>query len=149
MSNEPVIDRRRFLATAALAAAAPSVLAACGTSTPSGNNNAQSATAKLPTYQKFERIKPDLPGNEQGLLDAFVAYPDPPLKAFDAPPGDGRPVSAFLLTGSPLPPAVGQNPFWQELNKRMNVELKLTITPSADMAAKFATLVAGDDLPDF
>jgi putative aldouronate transport system substrate-binding protein len=71
------------------------------------------------------------------------------VKAFDAPPGDGGPVSAFVLTGSPVPPAIGQNPFWQELNKRMNVDLKLTITPNADMAAKFATLVAGDDLPDF
>lgn len=152
MRNEPVIDRRRFLsgtlATATLAAAAPGVLAACANSNP-GANNAQSASVKLPTYQKFERIKPDLPGNEQGLLDAFIRYPDPPLKAFDSPPGDGGPVSAFVLTGSPLPPAVDQNPFWQELNKRMNVDLKLTITPSADMAAKFATLVAGDDLPDF
>jgi putative aldouronate transport system substrate-binding protein len=152
MSNEPVIDRRRFLsgtlATAALATAGPGVLAACGSSSQSGNN-AASAGVQLPTYQKFDKIKPDLAGNEQGLLDAFLRYPDPPLKAFDSPPGDGGTVSGFVLTGSPLPPAVDQNPFWQELNKRMNVDLKLTITPSADMAAKFATLVAGDDLPDF
>ncbi|HEV2783171.1 MAG TPA: extracellular solute-binding protein [Actinophytocola sp.] len=151
MRNQP-IDRRRFLtgtlATATLAAAGPGVLAACGNSAPTGNN-AESAAVKLPTYQKFDRIKPDLPGNEQGLLDAFVRYPDPPLKVFDSPPGDGGPVSGFVLTGSPLPPAVGQNPFWQELNKRMNVDLRLTITPNADMATKFAALVAGDDLPDF
>lgn len=152
MSNEPVIDRRRFLsgtmATTALAVAGPGVLAACGSSS-QGGNNAASAGVALPTYQKFEKIKPDLAGNDQGLLDAFLRYPNPPLKAFDSPPGDGGAVSGFVLTGSPLPPAIDQNPFWQELNKRMNVDLKLTITPSADMAAKFATLVAGDDLPDF
>jgi putative aldouronate transport system substrate-binding protein len=152
MRNQPVIDRRRFLsgtlATAALAAAGPSALAACGSSAPPASNEA-SGNVQLPTYQKFEQIKPDLAGNAEGLLDAFVRYPSPPLKAFDSPPGDGGPVSAFVLTGSPVPPAVDQNPFWQELNKRMNVDLRLTITPNADMPTKFATLVAGDDLPDF
>src|SRR5262249_15853954 len=40
------------------------------------------------------------------------------------------------------------NPFWQELDKRLGCELKLTITPSAEMATKFSSLIAGDDLPD-
>lgn len=152
MSNPRIIDRRRFLsgtlATAALSVAGPSFLTACGGGS-STSTSAETAAVKLPTYQKFEGIKADLPGNAEGLLDAFLRYPSPPLKAFDSPPGDGGPVSGFVLTGSPLPPAVDQNPFWQELNRRLNVDLRLTITPGADMATKFATLVAGDDLPDF
>lgn len=151
MSNQPTFDRRRFLSgtlgAAALSVAGPSVLSACDTVSTS-DSTAATEGVTLPTYQKFERIKPDLPGNEQGLLDAFLKYPEPPLKALDAPPGDGGPLSVFTQTNSPAPPAVGQNPFWQELNRRMNVDLRLTITPSSDMAAKFATLVAGDDLPD-
>ena len=143
MNQPSTFDRRLFLSGSVAAAA----LAACGN--PAANNTtAATEGVKLPTYLKYEGVKPDLPGNNQGLLDGFLRYPQPPVQAFSGPPGDGGPVSAFVLTGSPVPPAVGQNPFWQELNKRMNVDLKLTIVPNADMPTKFATLVAGDDLPD-
>src|SRR5207249_665084 len=84
----------------------------------------------------------------QGLLDAFLKYPQPAVRALSGTPGPGGTVSAFVLTGSPVPPAMGQNRFWQELNRRLGTELRLTITPSADMATKFSTLIAGDDLPD-
>jgi putative aldouronate transport system substrate-binding protein len=145
MDPRPLLGRRTFL-TGTLATGA---LAACGTGGSTGNPSQSVQGLKMPTLQVYGGVKPDLPGNDQGLLDAFVNYPSPPVKAFTAPPGDGGPVSAFVLTGSPVPPALPQNPFWQELNKRMNVDLKLTIVPNADMPTKFATLVAGDDLPDF
>jgi len=139
------IDRRLFL-TGSLAAA---TLAACGKSGSSGGTNAAATQGvKLPTYLHYTGVKPDLPGSDQGLLDGFLQYPNPPIKAFTAPPGDGGPISAFVQTNSHVPPALAQNPFWQELNKRMNVDLKLTIVPTADMGTKFATLIAGDDLPD-
>jgi putative aldouronate transport system substrate-binding protein len=150
MSKQP-IDRRRFLsgtlATAALGVAGPGVLAACGSGAKQ-DTSAATEGLKLPTYQRFEGVKADLPGNEQGLLDAFLNYPSPPVKAFDSAPGDGGVVSAFVQTNSPVPPALAQNQFWQELNKRLNVDLRLTIVPTADMGTKFATLVAGGDLPD-
>jgi len=145
MSDQPsTIDRRLFL-SGTLAAA---VLTACGKSAPTNNTTAATEGVKLPTYVRYTGVKPDLPGNEQGLLDGFLQYPTPQIKAFPTPPGDGGPVSAFVQTNSPVPPALAQNPFWQELNKRMNVDLKLTIVPTADMGTKFATLIAGDDLPD-
>lgn len=145
MDSRPLLGRRTFL-TGTLAAGA---LAACGTGGSTSNPSQSVQGLKLPTLTVYGGVKPDLPGNDQGLLDAFVNYPSPPVKAFTAPPGDGGPVSAFVLTSSPVPPALQQNPFWQELNKRMNVDLKLTIVPNSDMPTKFATLVAGDDLPDF
>jgi putative aldouronate transport system substrate-binding protein len=138
------IDRRLFLS----GALGTALLSACGGNASTGNTTAATEAVTLPTYLKYDKVKPDLPGNDQGLLDAFLRYPQPPVKAFDGAPGDGGPISAFVLTGSPVPPALPQNPFWQELNKRMNVDLRLTIVPNADMATKFATLVAGDDLPD-
>jgi putative aldouronate transport system substrate-binding protein len=145
MSDQPsTIDRRVFL-SGTLAAA---VLTACGKSTTTNNTTAATQGVKLPTYVRYTGVKPDLSGNEQGLLDGFLQYPTPPIKAFPSPPGDGGPVSAFVQTNSPVPPALAQNPFWQELNKRMNVDLRLTIVPTADMGTKFATLIAGDDLPD-
>ncbi len=151
MSEYRSIDRRRFLAgtlaTAAAAVAGPSLLAACGTS-PATNPTQDVSGLKLPTYVPYTGVRADLPGNPQGLLDAFLTYPANPKRAFSTPPGDGSTVSAFVQTASPIPPAVGQNPYWQELNKRLGVNLQLTIVPTPDMPIKFSTLVAGNDLPD-
>ena len=145
MSRESVIGRREFLggvvATGAAAIVGPSLLAACATASTS-NTTTATESVKLPTYVKYPGVKPDLAGNNQGLLDAFLKYPQPAKKVFDGVQGPGGTVSAFVLTGSPVPPAVDQNPFWQELNKRLGTDLKLTITPSADMATKFSTLIA-------
>ncbi|AVT35396.1 hypothetical protein C6W10_01750 [Plantactinospora sp. BB1] len=130
--------------------ATPGLLAGCGeggTAT-GGDRNRASGSARLPNYIPYTGVTPDLKGNRQGLLDAFLKYPEPPVKATDGPPGDGGEFSAFVLTNSPVPPAVGQNPFWQEMNRRLGVDLRLTIVPNPDMPTKFATLVAGDDLPD-
>src|SRR5512139_2225704 len=91
MSNDPVIDRRRFLSgtlgVAALSVAGPTVLAGCNTASTS-DTTAATEGVTLPTYQKFTGVKPDLPGNDQGLLDGFLSYPQPPVKVFDAAPGD-------------------------------------------------------------
>ena len=153
MSDHPSIGRRRFLTgaltTAAAAAAGPGLLAACASDGPTGGDNTTSGSTELPNFVPYSGVKPDLPGNEQGLLDAFVKYPDPPVKVTNGAPGTGGQVSAFVLSNSPVPPALAQNQYWQELNKRLGVDLKLTIVPSADMTTKFSTLVAGDDLPDF
>ncbi len=153
MTSPRPIGRRRFLSGAVTAAAAtaagPALLAGCTSETAAPNTGANNANVTLPAYKPFAGVTPDFPGNADGLLDAFSGYPANPVKVFSAPPGKGGDVSAFVLTGSPVPPAADQNPFWQELNKRLGVNLKLTITPSADHATKFAALVAGDDLPDF
>lgn len=146
------MNRRRFLTGTAAAAAAfagSSLLSGCGPGGGSRNPSQSVAGLKLPTYVPYTGVKPDLPGNPQGLLDGFLSYPDPPIKATNGAPGDGSVVSAFVLTSLPIPPALNQNAYWQELNRRLNVDLRLTIVPSADMPTKFATLVAADDLPDF
>jgi len=145
--------RRRTLLTAAAAAAFTTAggpqLSACG-SGPTRNDNTteRNQGVKLPVYIPSTVVKPDLPGSAEGLLDAFLSYPDPPVQQFTGPPLSGGTVSAFVLTGSPVPPPKDNNPFWQELDKRLGAEVKLTITPSAEMATKFSSLIAGDDLPD-
>jgi putative aldouronate transport system substrate-binding protein len=152
MTHELEIDRRRFLAgmagAGAAAIAGPGLLAACGSGSSGSASSQATQSVKLPTYVRYAGVKPDLAGNQHGLLDAFLNYPQPPIKAFTGVQGPGGTVSAFVLTGSPVPPALDQNPFWQELNRRLGTQLNLTIVPSADMPTKFATLIAGDDLPD-
>ena len=75
-------------------------------------------------------VKPDLPGNPTGCSTRSAPIPSPPVKQFSAPPMKGGTVSAFVLTGSPVPPPKGNNPFWQELDSRLGVDLQLTITPA-------------------
>lgn len=151
MAQYRTFDRRRFLtgtaAAAAAAVAGPGLLAACTTASPATTTQDVS-NLKLPSYVPYTGVQADLPGNPQGLLDAFLKYPANPKRVFANPPGDGSTVSAFVQTASPIPPAVDQNPYWQELNKRLGVDLQLTIVPTADMPVKFSTLVAGNDLPD-
>jgi putative aldouronate transport system substrate-binding protein len=141
---ESRLSRRTLLA----GAGAMTLLAACGDGARNDNSTATNQNVKLPTYVPATVVKPDLPGNPEGLLDAFLSYPDPPVRQFSGPPLKGGRVSAFVLTGSPVPPPKGNNSFWQELDRRLGVDLQLTITPSAEMATKFSTLIAGDDLPD-
>jgi putative aldouronate transport system substrate-binding protein len=151
MSEYRTIDRRRFitgtLATAAAVVAGPGLLAAC-TDGQAASSTQDVSKLKLPTYVPYTKVTPDLRGNPQGLLDAFLRYPQSPVKAFNAPPGNGGTVSGFVQTASPVPPALDQNTYWQELNRRLGVDLQLTIVPTADMPIKFATLIAGNDLPD-
>lgn len=151
MARYHTVDRRRFLAgtlaTAAAALVGPGVLAACTTGT-AANPTQNVNNLKLPNDIPYTGVRADLPGNPQGLLDAFLRYPANPKRVFATPPGDGSTVSAFVQTASPIPPALGQNPYWQELNNRLGVNLQLTIVPTPDMPIKFATLVAGNDLPD-
>lgn len=145
---------RRQLVTGALAAAATiaggGALVGCGDK---AKTNANSAAAnqgvKLPSYMPTSVVVPDLPGNDQGLLDGFVQYPTSVVTTFSGPPGRGDIVSAFVQTNSALPPPLAQNQYWRELNKRLGVDLRLTIVPTAELATKFAALMTAAELPDF
>ncbi len=155
MSNLPPVDRRRFLtgslAAATVAAASPGLLSACSTPTSAGKNTTKiNQSVQLPTYMPYAGVHPDLPGDTQGLLDGFLSYPASPLQAFTAAPASGGAVSGFVQTALPVPPSAGQNKYWQQLNAKLGVTLSLTIVPTADWPAKFATLVAGGSggLPD-
>src|SRR4051812_40315332 len=100
--------RRQFLHTAALTAGAlagTGALAACSTDDSAGEDTAERNTAvKLPAYIPYQGVAPDLPGNQDGLLNAFVRYPARPRRALPGTPLDGGSVSAFVPTGSPVPP---------------------------------------------
>ncbi|MFY1671124.1 extracellular solute-binding protein [Plantactinospora sp. WMMB334] len=153
MTSQPSIGRRQFLTGAlatAAAVAAPGLIAGCdgGGRADGDDPNEASGSAPLPSYFPYTGVTPDLRGNPQGLLDAFLKYPDPPVRATDGPPGDGGQISAFVLTNSPLPPPASENPFWQELNRRLGVDLRLTVVPNAEMADRFSSLIAGAELPD-
>ena len=141
--------RRKFIGSSLLVAAAgvPS-LASCS-STGSSAASAANEAVKLPTYVKFKGVTPDLPGsNTTGVLDGFLHYPPNPVQALDGAPGDGKAISLMTNIPTAIPPGVGKNKFWQAVNKRVGSELKITMSSNDDYATKFATVVAGGDLPD-
>ncbi|GAA5039184.1 putative aldouronate transport system substrate-binding protein [Thermocatellispora tengchongensis] len=148
----PHVTRRsliRGLGGAALFAALPGpLLAACstqpaGTSAPSSN-----AKVRLPSHLPYAGVKPDLAPTTNGVDAGYLTYPADPAAAITQPPGRGGTVTAMTLTYGAVPPAVGQNAYWQELNKRLGATLNLNIVPNADYANKLTTVVAGGDLPD-
>lgn len=154
MTANTGLGRRSFLQGAVLTAigatAGTGLLSGCSSASGTSNDStASDAAVKLPDYVPYAGVTPQYPGNAQGLLNGFSSYPANPKRAISSPPADGGSFSAFVETSSPIPPGVGSNPYWQELNKRIGARANLTIVPSGDLSTKFATLMAGGDLPDF
>jgi putative aldouronate transport system substrate-binding protein len=134
--------------SAPAAGAAP----ASGATTAPANAAAKPASTKLqlPTYvPPANAPTPDYPGSPDGaVMPGYVNYPKTTYQSVKQPPGDGSEVSIFLqLMGAP-PPPVDQNPAWQAWNQALNANLNLQFYPFADLAPRFATLIAGNDLPD-
>ncbi|MFG1910412.1 extracellular solute-binding protein [Kribbella sp. NPDC048928] len=140
-------DLMRAGLTIAAAAAAGTSLGACsnkGRGGPAGDLNAGVA---LPKYLRYKGFRPDLIGKD-GVDDGTLAYPANPPKATTGAPGDGRPVSALAMTNTPVPPALRNNVYWRQLNRRLGFDLQVELVPSADFSQRFQTAVAGDKLPD-
>jgi putative aldouronate transport system substrate-binding protein len=169
MSHHPPVDldRRRFLkcagAGATLLAGAAPLVGGCGSGTPStagttheslrptptsGSSPAKTPT-KLPTYVRYQGVTPDFPESPAGALAGYIRYPANPIAATTDVPGSGGAVTAFTDIFLPVPPGVGGNKFWQELNKKLGVDLKVNMVSDTDYANKSTTLLASGDLPDF
>ncbi|MEV4604274.1 extracellular solute-binding protein [Amycolatopsis sp. NPDC049253] len=145
------LSRRTLLrvgGASALGLAALPLLDACssGSTTTSA---AASAKVKLPTYVPVNAVKPDLPGNAQGAMDAYFTYPANPKPAFSTPPAQGLgEVRIMYPTYNPIPPGMNSNSWWQELNREVGATLNFQFTTASDYPTKFQTTIAGSDLPD-
>jgi len=93
-------------------------------------------------------VAPDLPAKPNGVPAVYLSYPANPKRLRDDVPAKGGTVSVLKQGDVGQLPAVRDNSFWQELNKRVGATVELTQVVSADYNAKLATLVAGEDLPD-
>ncbi|MEU9859385.1 hypothetical protein AB0D99_00815 [Streptomyces sp. NPDC047971] len=151
------LNRRGFLGAAGaagLTVAGGGALTACstGTGTSQGAGAEASARLKLPDYVPAQIAAPDLPGNGQGLDPAYLRYPRNPARSVPAVPGDGEPVTALTETFTTAAPAMNRNAYWQELNKRLGSELRMTIVNGLGAEdvyrAKFNATVAGGDMHD-
>jgi putative aldouronate transport system substrate-binding protein len=143
-----VINRRTLLAGAG-AAAVVGVAAGCNSSSGNDENTTQANTAvQLPAYIEYKGVTPDLPGTEDGVDPGFYHYPAEHAVTVAEKPGNGETLSGMGNMYVALPPGVDQNSYWQGLNERLGVQLECQMVPNADWEDKFATTIAGNDLPD-
>ncbi|WP_327002742.1 extracellular solute-binding protein [Dactylosporangium sp. NBC_01737] len=148
--RNPTLSRRRFLALtggAAALTAGSGLLAACGE--PAAPKPGGAGSVALPDYIPSTLVKADLPARADGVMAGFYTYPATPAVAYTSKPGDGAgTVSVLTNMFNPVPPAVGANAYWQELNTRLGATLDITMTPQADYLSKLSTVIASGDLPD-
>src|SRR5436190_377498 len=132
----------------AAAAGAPTApAAAAATTAPATGKPAAGARVQLPSYVAPKGPAPDVPGTDI-IPPGYLTYPKSPTQSVAAPPGDGGEVTVAGEVFTTLVP-YDNNSLWQQLNKLMNVNLKLNLAPFSDWAfGKFQALVAGGDLPD-
>jgi putative aldouronate transport system substrate-binding protein len=147
----PSLSRRGFLSITGLAVASAG-LAACGAPGASGGGGgaaAASAGIKLPTYKEFAGITPDLPGNAEGLQAAFFKFPSPAIATVEKKPLTAA-VSGLTETFDTMSPGMKDNGAWQRLNSKIGAQLRLQIVEDVGdgYPGKFATILAGGELPD-
>lgn len=143
-SNDRNPGRRDVMRLAASGAAA--LAGAAGIALPSRPVKAAGVT--LPAFVPFKGPVPDLPGDSSGVPNGYTSFPKQLVKSVRSPPSRGGEVNALVQTVTQAPTAMDQNPAWQEINKQIGATMKLNISPQADYPAKFATVMAGGDLPD-
>lgn len=146
------INRRSLLrGTAGIGVAAVSGIgsAACSSSGVKSSGAEQNRKVTLPAYVPYESVKPDYSPTAAGVEAGYVNYPAERKKLYEAPPGAGKDVTALAIIGSVVPPPVTSNSYWQELNNRLNANLKFNWAPTGDYKSKLTVVVAGGDLPDY
>ncbi|MDR6171894.1 extracellular solute-binding protein [Curtobacterium sp. SORGH_AS_0776] len=143
------LSRRTLLSGAAfglVAFSAAGGLAGCS----SGGTAAtiSDTVAALPTYVPITKgPKPDLPGNDV-VQPVYYSYPQD-SELFTSVTGkvaDGSKTSGFVVTYTAPPPA--DNSFLDYIGSLTNTEYDLTFVPGDSFDTKFATMTAGNDIPD-
>lgn len=143
-------DRRRLLTATGLGllAVAAAPLAGCSSGQGPVNAAQKNLGVKLPTYRAYTGVAPDLPGTSEGVLPAFYNMPKNRAASVKGKPGTGQSVSGMANIFYATPPGADQNPWLTGLNDRLGANLDMTMVPAADYSTKFATTIAGNDLPD-
>ncbi|GHO84047.1 extracellular solute-binding protein [Dictyobacter formicarum] len=146
-----VYNRRRFIQMMSTVTTGSVLLAACGGS----DNQPLTKTTHVNTLsQKDARATLDasvgktyFPSDDPNVLDAYTA-PPPLIQSVQYVPGHGGKVTAFTISFHPAPTPYGQNKYWRELNKRLNVDWQVMLGPSDTYPEKATALLASGDVPD-
>ncbi|MFC7619316.1 extracellular solute-binding protein [Microlunatus sp. GCM10028923] len=146
MSEHLVVSRRTTLQAAV--GLSLGAVAGCSTGAPAENPPGRRTAVPLPTYRPYAGVKPDLEPSAAGVMAGFLSYPRRQVPMHDRAPATSGSLLAMSRTDGSAPPPLPNNRYWQDLNRRLGLELRVNLTPPSDYASKFATVVAGNDLPD-
>lgn len=148
--DQPTVSRRTALATWGVAGLGlGAVSSACTSSAGDPRGSGTGDRAVLPTHREPEGVPaPDFPGIPGRLSAGYLTYPQDPPSLADAHPGSGGSMSAAYPIYGATPPPVEQNAYWQAINAELNIDFRPTLVMHTEWSAKFATMVAGDDIPD-
>lgn len=137
--------RRRAFLQGALGLAGTAAVAACGGG--GGTQTLASCVSGL-SFPSPKRTVTDglVVSKTPDVPVAWTKYPKP-YRTMDTP-GKGGTVTTFQILFQAPPPALGQNRWWQELNKRLNVTWQPSLAASPDYPAKLNALAAGGSFPD-
>jgi putative aldouronate transport system substrate-binding protein len=143
---------RRAMLRLALSGTVTSLLAACARPT----TPAPAPRTVLPAPKPTAAPTPaPAVANADGVIlsttpdvpDAYLKLP-PRFTSVAAMPGKGSKVTAaFISYNAPVPPR-DQNPYWQELEKRLGITYEPSMIPADTYKEKMAALIASTDLPD-
>ncbi len=144
--DSTTLTRRGVLGLGAGIAAA--TLAACGGGSGGGSGSGGASRSLLvPTFVPPKEVEGGAISSVEGVPPAYSTI-GTPYQAIQQPPGSGGDVRSFQPLFRPPPPPLGRNPWWQQLNKSLGVNLKSVLAPSASYADKLSTTIAGGDIPD-
>jgi putative aldouronate transport system substrate-binding protein len=142
------IGRRDFLRGAAGLSAVllgGSALASCGGNGTGTGSSAPSAAAALPDYVPVDIVPPDLAATAEGVQAGYFRYPTQLVTTVDTPPGSGQPLDAMIVTYN-VPPTNSQ--YVDAVNTALGSDINLIYVPEPEYQTRFATVVAGGDLPE-
>jgi putative aldouronate transport system substrate-binding protein len=139
------VDRRELLA---LGAGGLGALALSSSPLSVASALAASNSSAWPNYYPAPVAPPDIPGDATGLEPGYINFPRELVKLVNETPASGGDVTAMTLWVNPIPTPVDRNAAWQQLNEALGANIKMTLVPQADYAAKWGTVTASGDLPD-
>ena len=143
------LSRRRLLAMGLGAAgAAVTGLGVTGCSGQADGGFRQSHPLRLPTELPQPTVAGAIPSETDGVPTAYKNFVSPPYRSVQSTPGNGGPVTTFQILYGPPPTPLDENPWWQELNRRLGVEIRPTLVPDASLGDKLQTTIASGEIPD-
>jgi putative aldouronate transport system substrate-binding protein len=144
------VSRRAFLASCAVGAVAVgtgSALTSCGTGKSTAVTHTQ-LQKLLPHYSPTSYVKPDLPAQGDVVDPGYLTYPTHLVQSVKSRPGSGSTFTVTVPTYSPPAPPLGQNSYYDAVNKALGATVDFQIVEGADYTTKTAAMLASGDMSD-
>ncbi|RAJ36814.1 carbohydrate ABC transporter substrate-binding protein (CUT1 family) [Kitasatospora sp. SolWspMP-SS2h] len=145
------LTSRRTLLTGALGIGAGLTLAACGSGSSGGSSHTPGGAFRTPAAGP---VPSPMAGEHRdpihGVPAAYDRYPSAAeqFTSVAKAPGSGGTMTALMQLATTPAPGRGDNRWWQELEKRLNLTWQPTLVGGSDIGDRAQTIIASGDMPD-